>query len=495
MAGEFGLGKGSRSSDQSAADPPATREIAHHHNGPLKMHSLPSSISLALALGTSLSAQGPSNDDCSNATALTPGVSVRGDNRLGTLNAQDPAWSCGVNITSDVWFRYTATQDCGLNISTCGSTGSLADTAVEVFAGCPTMTDSPVTCNDDGCAIGFLSNADWSATSGTTYFIRVGGWGAGQGTFDITLRAGALQITGAVNNAPMDLVGSTFTDGDILKYNYVECSTGKLTVSVWNLQAGGPPALGYSNAIPGFRQLWPGSAPAGVGLLGPLAFLPLPTPHTVAVPSGIFSAGDTIRMQALMLDPEHAMGSLPVVPSVNTVLFTYTPGACIAGTVEDFEAVTGLGSYPPGWTDGGGDHQWQAHSSNTPSGGTGPLAAFSGSRYFYCEASSPAHQSETYVLNSPTYSTASSPHGIQFALSRVGATIGTLEVKMADMSAASPTYDIPLGTFSGPGTNEWDHLVVPFPANTPANISIQFAYSRGLSFTGDLALDAFCILQ
>ena len=163
--------------------------------------------------------------------------------------------------------------------------------------------------------------------------------------------------------------------------------------------------------------------------------------------------------------------------------------------MEDFETVNGLGNYPTGWTDGGGDHQWQSHTSNTPSGGTGPLAAFSGSNYFYCEVSSPANQSETYVLNSPTYSTASNPHGIQFALSRVGATVGSLEVKMADMTASTPAYDIALGSFSGSSVNEWDHVVVPFPANTPPSVSIQFSYTRGLSFTGDVALDAFCILQ
>ena len=466
-------------------------------NTPMHKSQYPLSLltaSAVLWLSGSAIAQAPANDECANATPLTLGTTVTGDNTGGSLGASDPAWSCGANITSDVWFSVTAAATCALNVSTCGSGGTLNDTVLEVFeGGCGAL--SLIVCNDDGCGTGFLSNATWTATAGSTYHIRVGGWGTGQGDFDITCSGGALQIAGSVDMDPLAATGGTFTNGSVLNYELIDCSTGNLATTIWNLQAGGPPAVGTTPEIPGFIQLSHLSTPAGVAIIGD----PISLPHgvqTFTVPAGLFFTGDTIRMQGLMLDPANATGTLPAVPSENTLLFTYSPGSCIAGTEESFEGVpTGVGNYPTGWSDGGGTQQWQVNSSGTPSGGTGPQNAFSGTNYFYCETSSPAATGDTYNLNSPTYSTVSGPQGVQFALSRVGATVGTLEVRMADMNAAVPSYDVVLQVYSGASNSEWDTVLVNFPASTPSNISIQWNYIRGTSFTGDVAIDAVCILQ
>ena len=455
--------------------------------------------SAVLWLGSSAFAQAPANDNCVNATPLTLGVTAVGDNTGGSLNATDPAWSCGSNVGADVWFSITAAAECAMAVTTCGSPGSLSDTVVEVFeGGCGAL--SLIICNDDGCAIGFLSSATWVASAGIEYHIRVGGWGGNVGTFDITVNPGALQLVGAVNEGtttvPLGTVGGTFTDGSTLEYQLVDCSSGNIATTIWNLQAGGPPAIGATPQVPGLVQLSSLSTPGGVALVGDPVTLPTMGPQSFTVPAGLFFTGDTLRMQGLMLDPVNAPGSLPVVPSENTLLFTYSPGNCVMGTEESFEGVaSGVGNYPLGWSNGGGTQQWQSNSSGTPSGGTGPNAAFDGADYMYCETSSPAITGDTYNMNSPTYSTASGPQGVQFALSRVGATIGTLEVRMANMTLATPTYDVVLGVFSGPGTSEWDTILVPFPASVPTSVSIQFNYVRGANFTSDIAIDEFCILQ
>ncbi|MEC7584820.1 MAG: hypothetical protein VYE77_10925, partial [Planctomycetota bacterium] len=138
------------------------------------MHCYPSPLPLLTAcavlwLGSSAVAQAPANDECSTATPLTLGTTIASDNINGSPGASDPAWTCGANITSDVWFRVTAASTCALNVTTCGSRGTLTDTVLEVFNGtsCPPTAGDLIICNDDGCGTG-----PQSAFSGNDYFCR-----------------------------------------------------------------------------------------------------------------------------------------------------------------------------------------------------------------------------------------------------------------------------------------------------------------------------------
>jgi len=441
--------------------------------------------SAALLLGSTALAQ-PANDECAFAQTVGFGTTAS-DNTGGSLGLGDPAWSCGANITSDVWFSFTATGSCSVQVSTCNSTGTLTDTVLEIFdGGCGAL--SLIVCNDDGCGTGFLSNATFIATAGSTYHIRIGGWGTGEGTFDLEIGAGPLSMVGQVNGGASTSSGASFTQNDNLTWQYVDCSSGNLAVTVWNLAAGGPPAVGATAEIPGFDQLWTGSTPPGLYLLGPVSTVPGPG-DTFTCPPGLFNAGDTIRVQALMLDPINAPGVYPVVPSSNTLLFSYSPGSCAAGTFEGFEGVAaGVGNYPAGWSDGGGTQQWQVISSGTPSGGTGPQAAFEGTQYFYCETSSPSVAGDTYIMNSASYTNANAI-AVQFACSRVGATIGQLDVSLSDGLTSTL-----LGSLNGPATTEWENVVLSLPSPLPASYNIVFTYTRGSSFTGDIAVDAVCNL-
>ena len=84
---------------------------------------------------------------------------------------------------------------------------------------------------------------------------------------------------------------------------------------------------------------------------------------------------------------------------------------------------------------------------------------------------------------------------LDFALSRIGATIGTLNVYMfTDAGGWNPT---PVLTYSGPdltqaqGGTEWSaesYAITALPLGA-SQVAFSFAYVGGGSFTGDIALD------
>jgi len=122
----------------------------------------------------------PPPDECVDAVSVLPGVPQSFDTTLGTPSAE--AWSCTANAMNDLWYTFTATDTYSATASTCGTANF--DTRIEVFDGdCGALNS--LACNDDapGCA-GFTSIAEFTAVSGTTYFVRVGGFNAssaGQG--------------------------------------------------------------------------------------------------------------------------------------------------------------------------------------------------------------------------------------------------------------------------------------------------------------------------
>lgn len=137
---------------------------------------------LALAVLTAAPAVAQVNDECTGAIALANNSSTAYDTFSATLSATP--WSCASNGAADIWYSYT-TQSVGTRVtfSTCGSG---YDTALELYEGsCAALT--PIDCNDDYC--GTQSRlSTLSPAVGTTYYIRVGGWGGstGPGTLELT---------------------------------------------------------------------------------------------------------------------------------------------------------------------------------------------------------------------------------------------------------------------------------------------------------------------
>ena len=344
-----------------------------------------------------------------------------------------------------------------------------------------------------GLAYPFVANFNPRVFNGNIYY-DVGNT-VGQNTFPCIVppkMAGVAETvpgTGTLNES-----GGSFVDGDFIRFNLDDAFNSypaAPTLSVLNYGTSSIPPTGVTAIIPGFNQLWAGSTPSGYAdiLAGSVGGADV----TFPIPAGIFSVAGGIRVQGITLDlTAQSFGDL-FVPSPNSLTFTKVPSCLV---FEGFEGVTpGVGSYPLGWTGGvaaGGIRDWTADTGGTTSGSTGPSTGALGSAtYMYCETSSPSVTGDTFVMNTSAYSLAGAT-GIAFDLSRVGATIGTLEVRMDDGTGTYPTL---LASYTGPEPNgaEWVLESLALPAGAPASASFQFIYTRGTSFTGDLAIDNFCI--
>ncbi len=160
-------------------------------------------------------------------------------------------------------------------------------------------------------------------------------------------------------------------------------------------------------------------------------------------------------------------------------------------TFENFEGTaTGVGNYPATWSDGGGTAMWSSDGGGTPSGGTGPTSAVSGTQYMYCETSTP-NTAANFIMNTRVFTAAEMAGGqIAFQLSRVGATVGTLDVMMDD--GINPA--VLVATYTGAVVPEWTQEFVTLPSIPAGGASFQFNYTAGGGFTGDIAIDDFCTL-
>ncbi len=146
----------------------------------MQMNTLTRGFALALATAGAAAAQ---NDECATATVIAVNVATPFDTTAATLSPE--AWPCAASSAPDVWFRYTPPAGgATATVSLCG--GATYDTALQILSGsCATLTS--VACNDDFC--GLQSEITFNAAGGTTYFIRVGGFGstaAGAGTVLVT---------------------------------------------------------------------------------------------------------------------------------------------------------------------------------------------------------------------------------------------------------------------------------------------------------------------
>ncbi len=133
----------------------------------------------------------PTNDNCSAPLTVTDGETAF-VNIAATTDGPEVPNTCGAygetQISSDVWFVYTATCDGELLVSLCGSS---YDTKLAVYGGsaCPTLL--PEACSDDDCGVGALdSRVTVPVVTGEEYLIRAGGFGGDQGNGTLTVRCG-----------------------------------------------------------------------------------------------------------------------------------------------------------------------------------------------------------------------------------------------------------------------------------------------------------------
>jgi hypothetical protein len=160
-------------------------------------------VTAVLTAGFTTTAMAQVNDECSGAVTLVSGIGTAFDTTAATTSPQPVSdATCASTFlgwgtaNKDVWFRWTAPSGGKITVSTC-STGSF-DTSMVIYSGTDCTALTQVACNGDGtgqtgCQQFYSRIADFSVTSGTTYFIRVGGYDDPDAT--IPAESGVGQVT------------------------------------------------------------------------------------------------------------------------------------------------------------------------------------------------------------------------------------------------------------------------------------------------------------
>ncbi len=138
----------------------------------------------------------PANDECVDAfTAVLGSNSVYNVSATDSADAWDTACvdSTGGAMAVDVWHVWTAGADGTLTVSTCDTAGFDTDSSISTGA-CGALTQ--IACSGDagdgsgnsGACQPWYSEYTVAVTSGTTYYLRNGGWSSGdQGTTNLEL--------------------------------------------------------------------------------------------------------------------------------------------------------------------------------------------------------------------------------------------------------------------------------------------------------------------
>jgi len=125
------------------------------------------------------------NDQCDFAVTAIEGANFSNNASTGP---DDGEASCQIDSNGDIWFKYTAVCDGLIFLSTTGSALlSLNDPVLTVFDNCPGNGGMEVACDDDG-GLDLNAALTFSATSATTYFIRVAGFQNNVGDIVLNLR-------------------------------------------------------------------------------------------------------------------------------------------------------------------------------------------------------------------------------------------------------------------------------------------------------------------
>ncbi len=128
-----------------------------------------------------------------------------------------PANACPFNGAASTagqnWWKYVALTDEAVTLSTCGQADF--DTRISVFTGtdCNSLSCLGMVDDSPGCT-GGTSTVTFNAYSGNTYWIAVGGEGASEGTYQLSIMCGAICTPPANDLCPDAIaVGITVADG------------------------------------------------------------------------------------------------------------------------------------------------------------------------------------------------------------------------------------------------------------------------------------------
>ena len=153
------------------------------------------------------------NDECSGALPITAGTTAFSTDDA-TTSAPPLSSLCeegfGLSFVKDIWYRYNASADGQVAVSTCSTAGF--DTRLAAYSSC---NGTLIACNDDttGCTT-LTSRMTFNVAAGSSYLIRVGGH-VGGGTGTISLVAGGAGGGGPTNDTCATALVVPSTGGSI----------------------------------------------------------------------------------------------------------------------------------------------------------------------------------------------------------------------------------------------------------------------------------------
>ncbi|MBL8878482.1 MAG: hypothetical protein JNG88_05110 [Phycisphaerales bacterium] len=186
----------------------------------------------------------PANDTCDDAVILPGSGTYAGSNVNSSTDGG--ALNCGIlsgdvgGGRSDVYWRITASANGTASIDTCGSN---FDTMLSIHSGCPATPANQIVCNDDcGGDCDLDSCLAFSVTSGTSYYIRVSGYGGATGSITLNVNGPFTPGNNSCANARA-VEDGTATDGSLaLATNdgSANCGTSATNPDVWYTFTAGP---------------------------------------------------------------------------------------------------------------------------------------------------------------------------------------------------------------------------------------------------------------
>jgi len=137
------------------------------------------------------------------------------------------------------------------------------------------------------------------------------------------------------------------------------------------------------------------------------------------------------------------------------------------------------------WSNAQGDQFDWSRASSTPSSGTGPSKANSGTHFMYIETSAPRSPNDKAIFRS-TPVQLSNGGFLAFNYHMYGSAIGELKVEVAQAGSSSFTT---VWSKNGAQGNQWIYEKVSLSQFDGQNVQLQFIGVRGNNWPGDIALD------
>lgn len=187
---------------------------------------------------------------------------------------------------------------------------------------------------------------------------------------------------------------------------------------------------------------------------------------------------------------------------------TLCPASFVAPYSTDFEGVSlgNLATYENCWTTNvGGNPRWESEDATTGfnenSGSTGPLVDNTqggglGGYYMFLETSFPSSLGDTNVLYSPLIDISGlTVPQIEFYYHMHGATMGNLYLMAEDTAGTRIMLDSLVGQQQASQADNWLKKTVLPTTLPPASYRFLFVGEGGSSFTSDMAIDDFSVME